>query len=173
MGYREDLEAALARVAALEKELAIAARGVGAPERQEQLAKLLQQLAETSAKVQQLQAERDTAVNRAAVAEAKTKRNDPPPTGPVPPVAPQPTSGHLKSMKSLVEHNRSLPHAGGQGMGVLCPRCLELGERVEMVRKPYAQGIMLGGTSAPGTRNIEPVWCPRCALLDFLRLAPK
>jgi hypothetical protein len=155
MGYREDLEAAMARVAALESELRRAQDGAAAEAAEEQL--------------RQASAERDSARKRASELEkALTRaqrrlekleqerrkelreqaREEKPPVS-------------IKGMPSLFDHNRSQAPLSGQGAGVLCPRCLAAGERVEM--KVGKLGIRMA------QEHVQQVWCPRCAEVGWKR----
>jgi len=157
MGYREDLEAAMAHVAALESELARAQRGSMEQEltrlsserdgAREQVAKLEKELAEATRKVEAAETERRKQIRDQLKKDSRE----------------QPRS--IKAMKSLFDHNRSCPPLTGPGAGVLCPPCLGAGERVELIRGKTTLGM--------SSERAQSVFCPRCGHQGWMREGTK
>ncbi len=68
------------------------------------------------------------------------------------------------SLPSLIEHNRSRPELdiGGHDAPAHCPQCLQHGDRVELRHAPVP-------FTAELTTELEGVLCPRCAYFGLLR----
>lgn len=137
MAYRDDLEAAMARIAALEEELAVAG---GKDDQRAQLVERAKELEEA------------LATARFEISQLSEKLYG------------RPTPDERAGMRPLAVSNRSRPtRIEGEPMGVLCPACIALGERVEMVR-PKATGLAdLAGVAIA-------VVCPACATLGLRRV---
>lgn len=145
MSYRDDLDAAFARIAQLEAALEQADGGQSAD-----LAPLLKKIATLEGELRKTQAsmrERVAATEaqlRAALVQASPE------------------------MPTLVQHNRSFPPAReGSPAGVICPRCQTLGDAVEMVVR--ASLTMVRGTKDGCEIENKSALCPRCLYLQVLR----
>lgn len=150
MAYRDDLEAAHARIEALEQQLVqVGVQVEDTPELQRRIATLEQRIAE----VHQQAAATQASFDRLAAALA----------------------GAPATMPTLVEHNRALvPDADagfGAGAGVRCPWCLILaGDSVEMlVGNPVRLGVFVGQRFASSNSETTSVRCPRCNHIALLR----
>jgi hypothetical protein len=72
-------------------------------------------------------------------------------------------------LPSLFDHNRGFaPITTGEPSGVICPLCLAAGERVEM-RRQIGASIATGIQDA-GAFDFTNVCCPRCMLMSFKRV---
>lgn len=153
MGYREDLEAAMARVAALESELKRARGG----EAQERLRQATAELDSARQRAQALEAELSAArrkleaLERERRKELRERARGDKPSG----------NEQVRGLRSLFDHNRGQAPLSGKGAGVLCPRCLAAGERVEL-----KQGKL---TMRMAQEHAKQVWCPRCAEVGWKR----
>jgi hypothetical protein len=178
MSYRDDLEAAHARIEALEGELA----GRGTP-RDERLAAWNLERIQLQARITELEErdrerlatiaeirkfqedrvgvldelrrERDRLVERVRVlqnarAEATSK------------IVPQPQGG---KWPLLGDHNRRYPAAtGGTPANVACPQCRAAGTETQLVRE-----LVEVDPRKPASTS-EPVTCPRCLFTGLLRI---
>lgn len=135
----------MTRIAALESQLAQLTGGE--PAHAAETARLRREREELAGEVARLQAE--LAAARRELDELRRGLPEPP-----------------QELRSVAEYNRSKPAlTGRKGARVLCPRCLEFGERVEMVWGPNER--RLGAeTSVYCLREVQ---CPRCAWLDHKR----
>ncbi|HEY2735193.1 MAG TPA: hypothetical protein VGI70_14450 [Polyangiales bacterium] len=150
MAYRDDLEAAHARIEALEAQLAAVGFQVeDTPELQRRIAALEAKIATVQQRANATQAHFDRLA--AALAGAPT------------------------TMPTVVEHNRSItPDEDalfGAGAGVRCPWCLALaGDSVEMlVGNTLRLGIFVGAKAVSSDTDSTCVRCPRCNHLALLR----
>jgi hypothetical protein len=167
MDYRDQMEAALARIAALESELSQR----GSP---------TEQRVALDAEVKRLQTELAWAreAKEQSVDEVKRLKHALAEAQRALAVASQPAP--TPELPSLAVHNRAQPPLQfADASGVLCPACLLVGERVEMMRAPpFRVGLWWreGGdwTNEP-PRNapfrISQVLCPRCCQLGLMRVA--
>lgn len=171
MAYRDDLEAALARVAALEAELRAGggsdAEAAAVAELRRDNAALRAELERAATRIAdqaaafdeltKLRAERDRLVERVRVLQtARDAAAHAPPPVPAPPrPAKRPT---------VWEHNRALPPIGrGEPAGVWCPVCRAAGVEVELVKK---LGRFVGHG---GDADYDSVACPRCLFTALAR----
>lgn len=170
MAYRDELEAARARVELLEEELDDARAAAATPERarsgetlpavpglRNRLLDVREKLRAAEARIAELEATRPRvgpdparalAAADARITELEAERQ-----------SERERAAALASLPSLLEHNRRSPLAGkGDPAGVLCPMCLLIGDRVEMWR---GAGAGLGALD-----NVDAVAvCPRCRLV--------
>jgi hypothetical protein len=160
MTYRDDLEAAHARIAALEAEVAAQrgraeeARRDGAEQEGERagMAEEIKQLRavveERRALLGQLRAERDQLAQRVRVLESERAG----------------FGGSARALPTLWERNRSFaPVAYGKVVDVACPACRAIGLESQMIRED-------GPGSAPATDlRFERVSCPSCLFTGALR----
>jgi len=150
MAYRDDLEAAHARIEALEAQLAeVGVQVEDTPE----LQRKIKALEDRIALVQQRAAATQTSFDSLAAGLA----------------------GAPTTMPTLTEHNRSIaPDADavfGAGAGVRCPWCLVVaGDSVEMlVGNPLRLGVFVGQRLASSNTETTSVRCPRCNHVALLR----
>lgn len=172
MSYRDDLEAALARIEALEVELAsrdhdvTAAVGGREAAWQTERARFLDELttarmahAEQLAAATELRSERDRLLSRVKVLQAERSAN-------APKIVPQPAGG---KWPVLWDHNRRFAAVeAGKPANVLCPQCHAAGRDVQMVRE-IGVGVMTGSKN-DATFELSNVACPHCMFYAFLRL---
>ncbi|MBI2898489.1 MAG: hypothetical protein HYY06_33365 [Deltaproteobacteria bacterium] len=162
MGFRDDLGAARARIAALEAALA-AGGGSDASELARlnaERSSLLARVADLERRVEVQEAELDDARRRAHEAESRVAT--------LKGTLGEPATG----TPTLTEHNRQhVTTRTGTGAGVLCPMCLLVhGERVEMwlesglylvlADRRSRGGITINGVATGRASNT--VLCPRC-----------
>ncbi len=177
MAYRDDLEAALARIDALERELS-EARDAAAGRASEALGEARRTIADLEAKLadataaaeraaerhdrtrklreerDHLRAERDQLAEKLRAADESRRRK------------PDRPRAEDYAPRPLFEHNRSrAPIDGGAGAGVLCPECLGAGLRVEM-RRDLGFAVL---TAQERDLHLTNVACPRCLFTGLLR----
>jgi len=146
MGYREDLEAAMARVAALESELGRAQ----SDDKNTRLTHLRAELESAKEREGKLKAELTNSRRRLEALERERRGEN--------------GNASFHSMPSLFEFNRNQTPLGGRNASVLCPFCLETGQQVEMKRErsPLHQDLEQD--------QVQQVYCPRCAYVGWMRI---
>ena len=75
---------------------------------------------------------------------------------------------------TLVEHNRGFPPVqGGDPSGVRCPHCAALGDDVEMIMgSGYRVAYYIAGENGYNRKSAErTALCPRCFCMEILRAA--
>ena len=148
MAYRDDLEAAHARIEALDAQLAeVGVQVEDTPQLQRRIVALEQRIAE----VQQQAASTQASFDRLAVALA----------------------GDGREMRTLTEYNRTiLPDEdamSGRGAYVACPLCKILaGELVEMLLDNAVRLGIVNEDSFSTSNSERCVRCPRCTYLGVL-----
>ena len=148
MAYRDDLEAAHARIEALEAQLAeVGVQVEDTPQLQRRIAALEQRIAE----VQRQAASTQASFDRLAAALA----------------------GDGREMRTLTEYNRTIPPdeeaMSGRGAYVACPLCkIFAGELVEMLLDNAVRLGIVNDDSFSIGNSERCVRCPRCTYLGVL-----
>ena len=143
MSYRDDLAAALARIDTLEQLLA-------ATEQPKQA--LIQTNEDLNGRAESLEHELSRA-NRVIERMRERLYGEP-----VPP-------SELESLPTLQQHNRGVsPRLRGTVTQVLCPSCIGLGIRVQMILRPENSRDQL-----ECGEPVRSVVCPHCAVTGLLR----
>lgn len=163
MAYRDEIEAARARIAALEEELEAArAEAVKDEKRRESSSKeavpvvptMRERLAKLRAAEQRIvELERKQEDLRRGLAESEARAAG----------LEEKLAASSSELRSITDHNRRLaPTLTGAPAGVLCPMCLLAGDRVEM--------LLRSGFPLVREEMGETCACPRCLLLHVLHV---
>jgi uncharacterized coiled-coil protein SlyX len=173
MAFRDDLEAAHARIAALEAQLS-EQRGTAAAtssEREVQwhaersqlishIAELERTVTERGATITQLRGERDRLVERINILQRERTKQ---PAAP----APAPAVGSTKKWPLLWDHNRKFdPVGGGRAANVACPQCWFENVASEMMRDTGLEPV---AKSDNAYVDVVAVVCPRCLFAAPMR----
>ena len=146
MTYRDDLDAALARIESLKGELKRELASDSSAD--DQITELRRRNQELEAELERMQRDLDVMAEKV--------------------YGPQAAQQNLSRMRPLPAANRKMSsRLPGTPLDVLCPSCLEIGDRVQMVR----QDPSIGGLVFAESKALIPVICPACATLGMLRVS--